>query len=137
MNATSSPGNFTVSGSHTYATTSTTGSYAVTVMITDPSGQTATANSTALVATPIAATGTTFDVTPGIPLPVSTVVAKFSDANPIAIAQPSLIAAVINWGDGQTSQGIVTLISVAGSTGSFTVTGAHNYSAPAKITPIR
>jgi hypothetical protein len=44
-----SNGTFTVTGTHTYAISSQPGSYAITVTIMDPSGQTASTNSTALI----------------------------------------------------------------------------------------
>jgi hypothetical protein len=47
-----STASFIVTGTHTYLTTGVAGSYPVTVTIFDPSGQTATANSTALVLIP-------------------------------------------------------------------------------------
>ena len=53
VKATGSPGSYSVVATHTYATTSITDSFAMVVTIADPSGQTATASSTALLATPI------------------------------------------------------------------------------------
>jgi large repetitive protein len=56
--------------------------------------------------------------------PLDTVIATFTDTNPAPIGNPSLISAVVNWGDGQTSQGAVNLVS---STGTYTVTGSYTY----------
>jgi hypothetical protein len=112
---------FTVTGTHVYATSGTASSYPVTVSIDDPSGQTATVTSTATVTTPIAASGTTFSVTPGQSFTAT--IANFTDTNPAANANN--ITAVINWGDGQTSTGLIS-----GSSGIYTVSGNHTYSAP-------
>ena len=52
-------------------------------------------------------------------------IATFTDANPVAIANPSSISAVINWGNGDTSQGIVM---PAGPIGTFNVlSGSYAY----------
>ena len=127
-----STGTFTVTGTHLYAAPSTVTSYTVGVTIVNPSGQTATASSTATVTTPIAASGTTFAAAPGVPLPSSTVVANFTDTNPAVVSSPnpaSLLSAVITWGDGATSTGTVNFISSTSSIATFTVTGAHTYAA--------
>ncbi len=131
VNATGTPGLFTVTGTHVYAAPSSASSYAVTVTVVDPSGQTAKASSTAIVATPLSATGTVFTATPG--QPVTATVATFTDSNPVAIANPSSILARINWGDGQSSPGVIHFISMSGSTGLFDVTGTHTYSTPVLV----
>jgi hypothetical protein len=119
---------FTVVGSHTYLTTSASGSFAVSVTITDPSGQTGTAQSTAVVpgAPTITATGTTFSEPLGIPFSDVTV-ATFTDTNPMATAMAgaSNLTAVIAWGDGTTSAGMVK--PPPDSSGVFSVTGSHTY----------
>src|SRR5205814_907372 len=56
------PDLFNVQGSNTYLAP---GTYAISVLVTNSSGQTAIANSTAIVAAPVIATGTTFPVVPG------------------------------------------------------------------------
>jgi C4-type Zn-finger protein len=121
---------FQVKGTHTYATGGTAASFPVSVTIVDkPSGQTAEANSTAIVATPIAAIGTTFPATPGVPMPTTTV-AYFSDANPAVInsGDPAgQITVLINWGDGQTSTGKVVLLGQTSAIDTFKVTGTHTY----------
>ncbi len=113
-------GAYSVMGNHTYSTASATSTYSVTVMITDPSGQSAKATSTATVAAPtISATGTTFSTsqaTSGV------TVANFTDSN--TNANVSNITAVIKWGDGEISLGTVQ------STGRpyvYTVMGNHSY----------
>src|SRR5262249_38629755 len=54
---------------------------------------------------------------------VSGLVATFNDAQPDA--RPNNFTALINWGDGRTSDGIVT----ATGSGNFAVAGSHTYSA--------
>jgi hypothetical protein len=115
-----SAGNFTVSGSHTYAED---GAESVPVVITDSSdATTATATATANVGersfvlfgvSPITVTeGAAFSGT----------VAMISD--PGSPDAASAFSATIDWGDGATDAGTVT--GVTGS-GSFTITGSHTY----------
>jgi hypothetical protein len=105
---------------------STAGTYPVNIQIVRTSNsQTATASGQAVITTlvqTIVATGTTFPATPGVLLPSTTVLANFTDPNPADITSPSLIKAVINWGDGQSSIGMVNLVSVSGAIGTFSVT---------------
>jgi hypothetical protein len=115
---------FTVTGTHIYATPSTTGSYAVTVTIVDPSGQSVQANSTAIVTAFINATGAAFGAISGEPF--TGTVALFTDTNPGALTNRP--TAVINWGDGRTGAGLVSLVSTTGSIATFTVLGTHTYS---------
>jgi hypothetical protein len=116
-------GVFTVTGTNTYQSFGT-GTYPVTVTITDPSGQTGTAKSTALVTQfTINASPVTFAVVPRTPF--TGTVATFTDTNPAAIT--SKPTAQITWGDGHTSQGTVT---GPDSNGVFTVTGTNTYAAP-------
>ncbi len=118
------PGLFSVSGSNLYITPN---SYPFSIAVQDNLGNTATIKGTALVASPIDASGTTFTTTPGVPLPGDTVVANFTDVNPNATYKN--ITAVIKWGDGATGAGTVNFIASNGSTGIFTVTGSHLYAA--------
>jgi hypothetical protein len=67
---------------------------------------------------PITATGRTLSAVEGASANVTT--ATFSDPDTAATA--SEYSATINWGDGSTSAG-----TIAGSGGSFTVTGSHKY----------
>lgn len=111
-------GVYTVSGSHTY---SEDGAYLVTAVITDTSGGSTTANSTATIAeAPLSATGATISGQAFSPL--SGTVATFSHANG---AEPAGdFSATINWGDGSTSPGEVSL-----SGGTYSVFGSHAYTA--------
>ncbi|HEX7449313.1 MAG TPA: DUF4214 domain-containing protein, partial [Pirellulales bacterium] len=114
-----SAGSFVVQGSHVYADE---GSFSAVVTIKDKQG-TASATVTAAAtvaeadvltagtATSIAATqGATFNGT----------VATFTDTNTAAVAGD--FTATINWGDGSSSTGSVSL-----SNGTFTVAGTHVY----------
>ena len=123
-NVTGSNGVYVVTGSHTYLTTGTNGSFPVSVTIADSSGQKASAQSTATIvaASTIVATGTSFPATPGVALPNTTIVANFIDTFP----KPNLTA-TIAWGDGQTSAGTVTN---TGNPMIYTVTGTHTYAVP-------
>jgi hypothetical protein len=139
VSSNASGGTFTVSGTHTYSGTSPAGSYPVTVTISDPSGQTVMASGEAVVTSYINATGTVFSATPKVALPADTIVANFTDTNPIYVnnSNPSVLpTAVINWGDGQTSSGTVNFIGPNASGGTFTVTppaGSHTYTSPAPL----
>ncbi len=125
VNPTSSPGVYSITGNHTYSTANSTGSFSVKVTITDPSGQSTTSTSTAIIAAPtLVTTGTTFSTSQAV---MGVTVASFADNNPMAIANPSLISAVINWGDGQSASGTVNTTSTPGS---FTVSGTHPYTIP-------
>jgi ELWxxDGT repeat protein len=113
------PGKFAVHGGHTYAAA---GTYTVTVTARDAGGATSTAKSTLLVDdAPLTAVlpKTLATVSP----PASqTVVAGFTDANPLATA--GQFTATIDWGDGTTSTGTV---SRAPGQPFFIVTGKHAY----------
>jgi hypothetical protein len=113
-------GNFTVSGSHTYADEAT---YAVTVKLadTDNAFNTSTTSSTATVAD-AALTAGTLVLTGGVE-GVSTGTASFSftDAN-TTTSSAADFTATINWGDSSTTPGTVT-----GGGGSYVVNGSHQY----------
>jgi hypothetical protein len=113
-----SGGTYTVSGTNTYADE---GTYNAKVTITDTSdGQTVTVSDTATVTDAVlsatcraAALSTqTFNGT----------TANLTDAN--AGAPSSDFTASINWGDSNTTSGVVS-----GSGGSYTVSGTHSYAA--------
>jgi hypothetical protein len=116
---TGSGGSFTVAGNHTYAEE---GGYTVTTTLSDvdtPANTPAAATSTATVAdAALTASGTTLSGVEGSG--VSGVIANFSDANTLGSA--SDFTASIDWGDGTSSTG-----TVAGSGGSYTVSGSHTY----------
>lgn len=84
VNGTTSPGSFTVTGTHIYASASTSGSYSATVTIGDPDGPSTTATSTAYVASPLAASGVNIAAAAGVGLAPGTVVASVIDTNPKA-----------------------------------------------------
>ncbi len=123
-------GLFTVTGTNTYGP-NTPSRVSVNVAITDPSGESATAVATALLGTAssVTASGSTFAFTPLVPLPATTVVATFTDTNPLATS--SNTAASINWGDGHTTLGTIT----GPVNGLFVVTGANTYglNTPARV----
>ena len=119
---TGSNGSFSVDGGHTY---NDEGSAPVSVSITRTSDNVnTTANGQVSVAEHDALTpqGTTIDTFTNQPLN-NVVVATFSDSDTATAAGD--LPASINWGDGTTTTG-----SVSGSSGSFTVTGSHTYTAP-------
>jgi hypothetical protein len=116
---TGSNGSFTVSGTHTYTTA---GQDNIKVTITDDASGTAvaTATSTAFVGAILTGAGAQLSVPEATPLSNNTIVASFTDSNPLDMAAG--FTAMINWGDGVTTSGTVN-----GSNGSFTVTGTHTY----------
>src|SRR5579863_5748698 len=111
-------GAFSVSGTHTYAST---GTFSVTVTLSDdkPGTATATVTSTANVAAGLAVTASNFST------PENTLfngqVATFSDVD--TSKTPASFTATINWGDGTPA----TAGTVTGGSGTFTVTGQHTY----------
>lgn len=114
------PGQYSVSGQHTYAED---GSYPVSVQINDSDGTSTSASSKASIAdASISANGLGSSSSP-----VTTTqkfagpVAQLSDQNPDGTAADSM--ATIDWGDGTSSTGTVT-----GAGGSYTVNGSHTYS---------
>ena len=108
-------GQFVVNDSHAY---SATGTFTVTVTVVDVGGSltSATGSITIGSAPVVTAHGTTVTETEGVPF--TTVVATFTDPT----GSPGDYTATIDWGDGTTSAG-----TVAGSAGSFAVTGTHTY----------
>jgi hypothetical protein len=128
---------FTISGSHTYlaAALADQGTAIVTITITDPNGQTATAVSRAVdppaapsvsstsasVASPASTVALTMlpeNITLSPSRSLHGVVATFADSGP---AEPaSVYKATIEWGKGRRSAGMVT-----GSNGRFVVSGRH------------
>jgi hypothetical protein len=117
---TGSNGQYTVTGTHTYAE-ETTNPRPITVTITDDGGMTATAHTTASVAdAALTATGMTITPAPGTPF--NGTVATFTDAYPGEPDGARDFTAMIDWGDGVTTAG-----TVGGSNGSYTVSGMHTY----------
>jgi hypothetical protein len=113
----STSGVFTVAGSHTYAEE---GNPNITVTIHHATANDAVVTSNANVTdAPLTVQGTSFNSTEGSPF--AGVVATFTDADPNGTT--SEYSAVITWGDGNTSSGII----VAGPGNAFSVTGSHTY----------
>ena len=121
-------GLYNILGMNTYTSP---GTYQISVLVVNSTGQSATANSTAIVTAPtIIATGTTFVETPGQQLTNQTV-AMFTDTSGAA---DSSIVATINWGDGTTSLGQVVKPTLADV---YSVTGTHTYySAGSQTIPV-
>ncbi|HVX64855.1 MAG TPA: TIGR03118 family protein [Pirellulales bacterium] len=109
-------GDYTVSGTHTFADEAT----AVVVTISDAGGSSATVNSPADIADAdvLAGVGLTAGGTEGQTF--SGQLATFSDAYTGALADDFSLS--IDWGDGATTGG-----SISGSAGAFTVSGSHAY----------
>src|SRR5581483_1025716 len=117
--ATNSGGGFAVSGAHAYAEE---GAHTVAVSIADKDGSTAKVSSLATVAdAALAAAGLNIGATEGASTGAITV-ATFTDPNPTAASGD--FQATINWGDGTTSTGTVSVKT----DGSFAVNDAHTYS---------
>jgi hypothetical protein len=124
---TGSAGNFTVTGTHTYAED---GSHTITVTVTQTSSPANKGSATSPVVVAEAAVtahGVGFTTKKGVS--ASHTVARFTDANPIEAT--SSYAAKISWGDGKTSKG---KIKKSGS--GFKVTGTHAYG-KAKKYPVK
>jgi hypothetical protein len=113
-------GSYTVSGSHQYAEE---GSYPITVTINDVGTSTATDSGTTTVADASLTAGT-LSASGGVEgVSPTSLSATFSDAN--HGAPTSDFSGAINWGDGHTTA--FTSSAVAGTGGSYTVGGSHQY----------
>ncbi len=110
-------GALSVTGTHTYAAP---GTFPVMVTLSDdaPGTATATVTSTAQVAAGLTVTSTSFATAEDASF--NGTVANFSDANTALTAAD--FAATIDWGDGNVTAG-----TVAGGSGSFTLTGQHTF----------
>lgn len=110
-------GGFDVNGGHTYAST---GSFSLSVKVTDVGGTVASFAGVVTVSEPPpSVAGVTFNVTEGVSF--TGPVASFTDADPNLVA-PNFIA-TITWGDGTSSTGSVSSNGVGG----FNVSGTHKY----------
>ena len=117
---TGSNGSFTVSGTHSYAPDE--GSFLVSTIFTQMVGTslsvTVSAPGTVNEGDTFAGAGTMFYANLGTVF--TGAVATFTDTNPNNVLSDFTTA--INWGDGTTSAGTLTLLN-----GVFTVTGGHTY----------
>jgi hypothetical protein len=117
-----------VSGTPALSTTATAssapGSYPITADVSSLSAANYTFQAVAgtLTVTPAALSATAADFTATAGAPFSGTVAAFTTSDKIDGA--AAFTAVITWGDGSTSTGVVT-----GGNGSFTVSGSHTYAA--------
>jgi ELWxxDGT repeat protein len=112
-------GTYTVSGAHTYARA---GSFALSVKISKAGGATVTAFGTATVADSGWWASRTFErVKKG--QAATPVLGTVTDTNPLAAAGDFTVT--IDWGDGQTSAGLVRVDPKGG----FDVVGTHTYKA--------
>jgi hypothetical protein len=117
-----------VSGAPALSTTATAGSAPGSYPITADVSSLSAANYTfspvngtlTVTAAPLSAAAANFGATAGAPF--SGTVATFTTPDQIDTA--AAFTAVITWGDGSTSTGVVS-----GSNGSFTVSGSHTYAA--------
>jgi subtilisin-like proprotein convertase family protein len=111
---------FTVRASHLYTEE---GSYTIRTTVHRTGAADGAANSTANVSdvAVVASGGLVFNAPRGLLSPVQTVATFIDPAGPEALNE---YAATINWGDGQSSSGTITLNA---GTGVFSVAGAHLY----------
>jgi hypothetical protein len=120
-------GSFTVTGTHTYADEASAPLVATIVRTTDnaqitPSGNVAVGEADVLTGHGVAPISATAHQALN-----NVMVATFTDTDTANVAGD--FTAMINWGDGQTTTG-----TIAGSNGSFSVTGSHTYSGNAHDT---
>jgi hypothetical protein len=117
-----------VSGSPALTTTATVSSAPGRYTITASQGTLSAANYTfslvnatlTVSPAPLSATGVNISATAGAPF--SGIVATFTNTDPFGNA--ASYTALINWGDGSTSAGVIS------GTGTLTVTGSHTYADP-------
>lgn len=127
LNAGSSvPGTFAYSQAAGAILTPGNQTLSVTFTPADTADYTTATKSVTLRVTPamLSASGVNFSATAGAPF--SGVVATFTNADPFGSA--ASYTALISWGDGSTSAGVIT------GTGTLTVTGSHTYADPVNET---
>jgi hypothetical protein len=118
-------GAFTVTGSHTYAAF---GTYPVTIQVLDTlGGSTTTVTATEDVAdAPLASQGAPISGVEGTLLPADTLVATFTDSDPLADGVD--FTSVINWGDGTAATpGAIIQTGTSPNGTTFAVLGSHLY----------
>jgi hypothetical protein len=110
-------GQFSISGTHTYAEE---GSQPIVVTVTHET-TTLTIDSTASISdAALSSTGNSFSNANAVGQSITVTLASFTDADPQGTQ--SDYSAVINWGDGSTSTGVIQGTSIP-----FTVQGTHTY----------
>lgn len=110
---------FEVIGTHTYTAA---GSYSTLISVSTATANASAAGKANVAAPPFPVNVNTITAAPGTALvnqTVATFIAPGSDGT-----LPTGSSAVINWGDGQTTIGIIS-----GGPGAFSVTGSHTYAA--------
>ncbi len=118
---------FVVTGTQTFKA----GTFPVSVSIKDVGGSTATSVSTATIsAATLVPNGAGAALTTVEGQPFTAQLGAFTSGNPIANVLQ--FAAVVNWGDGTSSNGTIT----QSSAGVFSVTGNHTYAVPSASNPI-
>jgi len=112
---------FAVTGTNTYAAQ---GNLPLRVVITDTaSGATTTVTGEAVII-PYMPTATPFSFSIGQRVPFRTVVATFTDPDPLAV--PGNFAALVNWGDGRTET-VATVQHDRAGGNKYDVVAAHTY----------
>jgi hypothetical protein len=126
----SANGSFYVTASHAYYDQ---GSYTVTVAVSDTNDDSAQATASATVAD-AALTATALTIAPTAGASFTGPVATFTDADPNGAAKfqndPNQYAAIIAWGDGHSTAGVIT-----DNSGTFDVSGTHTYTIYGTFSP--
>ncbi len=113
-------GGFFVLGDHTYAQP---GTFTVSTTISDDQGHSVADTTTATVALPLAAHGIDFATVAGKRF--AGAVTKFTDPDRTAAA--GSLSALINWGDGTQTRGVVVAAGKSKRGATFKVEGSHVY----------
>src|SRR6185312_3559261 len=117
----SQPGTYAVHGTHTYVEEGIQAMKIYLRAINSTAVTSNVSNTATVLEAPLSGIGTTFPASPNKAF--SAVVATFQDGNPFAF--PSDFIAIIHWGDGMSSAGMVRKDTVCRS---FVVSGSHTYS---------